>query len=93
MIRSLALGEPVECPELGANFGGSDTTYYLACEEIGRSQLGAFLYVEREPFNIQTHDGMSDAELARKREFQWTLEGRNVVAPGHPYLLFRCDAT
>lgn len=93
VVRALGLGEPVEAHELGANFGGSDTDYYLACEEIGTSQLGAFAYVERESFGVQMHSGATSAELARKREFQWTLEGRNVVAPGHPYLLFKCSAT
>lgn len=93
VVRTLGLGTPVEAEELGANFGGSDTSYYLACEPIGSPELGAFNYVEREPFNIITHSGMTSAELARKRVFQWTCEGRNTVAPGHPYLLFRCDAT
>lgn len=93
VIRYLSLGMPIQCDELGAAFGGSDTTYYLAMEEITSNELGAFVYSEREPFAINYHGPMTDAELARKREFQWTTEGRNVVHPGHPYLLFRCDAT
>lgn len=92
VVRMLGLGTPVEAEELGANFGGSDTDYYLACEPIGSPELGAFNYVEREPFKVTTHSGMTSAELARKREFQWTCEGRNTVAPGHPYLLFKCSA-
>lgn len=94
LIAALGLGAPILAPELGSNYeGGSDTTYYLVAEEITGDELGAFAYVDREPFNMITHDGVSDAELARKREFQWILEGRNTVAPGHPYLLFRCQAT
>lgn len=90
IIRNLALGTPIVAPELDAAFGGSDTAYYLLVEEITNDELGALVYVEREPFTINYHGPMTDAELARKREFQWTTEGRNVVAPGHPYLIFRC---
>ncbi len=93
VIRNFGLGQPIVAPELGAAFGGSDSTYYVIASEIGTSQLGAFTYVEREPFSIVTHGPQTDAELARIREFQWTTEGRNVVGAGHPYLLFRCQAT
>lgn len=87
------LGMPIQADELGAGFGGSDTDYYLLAEEISSDELGAFAYVEREPFSVLYHDQLSDAELARKREFQWTTEGRNATTAGHPYLLFRCRAT
>lgn len=93
LIRYLGLGIPIQCDELGAAFGGSDTTYYLAMEEITSNELGAFVYSERENFGVVYHGPMSDADLARKREFQWLTEGRNVVEPGHPYLLFRGQAS
>ena len=93
VVRNFGLGQPVVCTELGAAFGGSDSDYYLAVEGVTDDELGALTYVEREPFSILYHDGMSSAELARKRTFQWTTEGRNVVAPGHPFLLFKCSAT
>lgn len=94
LVAALGLGEPILAPELGSNYpGGSDTTYYIVAQEVTGDELGAFAYVEREEFSVLTHDGVSDAELARSREFQWTIEGRNTVAPGHPYLLFRCQAT
>lgn len=93
VIRALGLGEPIEAPELGAAFGGSDTDYILLAEEITSNELGAFQYINREAFSVIYHGPMTDAELARQREFQWTTEGRNTVAPGHPYLAFRCRAT
>lgn len=93
VVRNFGLGQPIEVAELGSAFGGSDTSYYLAMEEITSSELGAFIYIDREPFAVNYHGPMTDADLARIREFQWTTEGRNTVAPGHPYLLFRCDAT
>lgn len=92
VAQYLGLGMPVQCDELGAAFGGSDTSYYLVMEEITSNELGAFVYVDREPFSIVYHGPMTSAELARKREFQWTTEGRNTVGAGHPYLLFRADA-
>lgn len=94
VIRNFGLGQPIECPELAAAFpGGSDTTYYLAMEEITSNELGAWCYINREPFAITYHGPQTDAQLARIRKFQWTTEGRNVVTPGHPYLLFRGQAT
>lgn len=93
VIRNFGFGAPVECPELGSAFGGSDTTYYVAMEEITSNELGAFIYLNREPFSITYHGPQTDAELARMREFQWTTEGRNVIGTGHPYLLFKCAAT
>jgi len=93
VVRNFGLGQPVELPELGSAFGGSDTSYYLGMSEITENELGAFLYVNREPFSVIYHGPQTDAQLARIRKFQWTTEGRNVVEPGHPYLLFRVDAT
>lgn len=85
--------EPVEVPELGAGFsGGSDTTYYVGTSEQLSDELGAFAYIDREPFSVVYHGPMTDADLARMRKFQWTTEGRNTVAPGHPFLLVRCKA-
>lgn len=93
VIRNWGFGEPVTAPELGSAFGGSDDTYYVLAEEITSNELGAFVYVDREPFQMIFHGPMTDAELARTRKMQWTTEGRNVVGNGHPYLLFRCQAT
>jgi len=88
------LGVPIQCDEFGSAFaGGSDTDYYLLASEIVSDELGAFSYIEREAFSVLFHDEMTDAQLARKRELQWTTEGRNAAAPGHPYLLFKCRGT
>lgn len=84
---------PIECPELGAAQGGSDTTYYVGVEEPATDGLGGVVYSEREAFSIQYHGPETDAELERVRQLQWTTQGRNVAHPGHPYLLFRVDAT
>ena len=93
VIRNQGFGEPIEAAELGSAFGGSDTTYYALATEITSDALGAFLYLDREAFAILFHGPMTDAQLARLRKLQWTIEGRNTAQPGHPYLMFRCQGT
>lgn len=91
MIDNFGL-EVVVCDELGATYGGSDTSYLIGCEMPGLTQ-GAFTYVNREPFSISYHGPMTDAQLASKRVFEWFPQGRSVVGPGHPFLLFQARAT
>lgn len=93
VISNFGLGTPIQADELGSAFGGSDTDYYILAETITSNELGAFVYVDREPFSMLFHGPMTDAELARIRKFQWTTEGRNVIGAGHPYLMFKCSAT
>lgn len=93
VVRNWGIGEPIEAPELGSAFGGSDTDYYLAAETITSDPVGAILYGNREPFSIVYNTGMTDAQLQVANELQWSNRGRNVFTYGHPYLLFRCKAT
>jgi hypothetical protein len=99
LIRKYGFGEPIEAPELSAANGGSDSTYYVVCEQIAKAdQLGAVIYQNREPFAIQFYSGMGsatglDAILYRAQELQWLTHGRNAVAPGHPFMIYRVDAT
>lgn len=91
MVTNWGLSQPIEVDEIGAAMtNGSDTSYYLACETITSDTLGSLIYVNREPFTIVFNNGMSDAELQRANELQWSTRGRNVVGYGHPYLLFKC---
>lgn len=81
--------EVVEVPEFAATMpNGSDTTYYIGCEEL-TGELGSWIYSSREPFNISMHGPMTDAQLASKRVYEWLPNGRSVIAPGHPYLMFK----
>lgn len=93
IISYLNLGVPIIADELGAASGGSATTYYLIVQELSSPQMGAFIYSNREPIQITYVGPETDAELARSRELQWIAQGRNTVAPGHPFQLFRCRAT
>lgn len=91
LIKSLGFATPIMADEL-AGFE-SDTTFYIGCEQMAASQLGAVVYVDREPFRINYYGVQDQAELNRKNEMEWHCRGRNVVAPGHPYLLFKGKGT
>jgi phage major head subunit gpT-like protein len=93
VITNFGLGQPVVVTELQSAFGGSDTDFYVGMQEITSNELGAFVYQNREPFSVLYYGPQNDAQLARIREFQWLTEGRNVVMPGHPYLLFKVAGT
>lgn len=92
VVSYLNLGMPIIADELGAAMGGSATTYYLIVQELSSPQMGAFVYSNRESVAITYVGPETDAELARARELQWIAQGRNAVAPGHPFQLFRCRA-
>lgn len=99
VIKTFSAVTPQVADELGAGFGGSDTTWYLACEEIGGGQnLGSFLYLDREPFKITYYTGQGggngvDAVLDRADELEWHCKGRNVAGYGHPFMFFKCKPT
>ncbi len=95
-IASMGLVQPVVADELSGF--ENDTTWFLACEELSKaSQLGAFVYVDREPFRITYYTGLGggtgvDAILSRADELEWHCKGRNVLGYGHPYLMHKCKA-
>lgn len=77
---------------------GSDTTWYLVCQEMATTQLGGLLYVMRKPFKVNYYTGDSggtamSAELDRTNEFEYHCQGRMSAQYGHPYSIFRFDAT
>ncbi|MBA3841104.1 MAG: hypothetical protein H0X39_00515 [Actinobacteria bacterium] len=86
-VKSMGYSMPVQADEL-AGFE-NDTTYFVACETIGTSRLGAVLYTQREPFHINYYGPQQQADLDRRDELEWHCKGRNAVSPGHPYLLFK----
>lgn len=91
LIKALGFATPVMADELAGY--ESDTTYFVAAEQVTSSQLGAVIYNEREPFKINYYGVMDQAELNRKDELEWHAKGRNRVSPGHPYLLFKVKAS
>lgn len=91
LIESLGYGQPVKVPEL-AGFE-SDTTYFVVAEGVAPTEIGPIVYQNREAFRMDNYGPMTDADLGRKQEFEWQVHGRNAVAPGHPFLIFKCQAT
>lgn len=77
----------------------SGTTYFIACRELAAaSQLGAFVYIDRDPFKITYYTGRDggagmDAQLDRMDELEWHCKGRNVLGYGHPFLMFKAKGS
>jgi len=103
IIRNWGFLQPIEVQEFagvlpsGGASGTKDLTWYIACEEMRSTQLGTFLYIEREPFAIRYYTGQgggtgTDAVLDRQQLLEWHLYGRNIAGYGHPYGIFRFDA-
>jgi len=95
-IASMGYGMPTQADELSGF--ESDTSYFVIAEQMASSQMGAFAYVDREAFAIRYYTGVGggngvDAILDRADELEWHSRGRNVAAPGHPWLLFKVKAS
>ena len=100
VINNWGFLEPVEIQEFAgvtpADGAAPDLTWYLACEQMSSTQLGSFVYVDREPFRITYFTGAGggtgvDAILDRANELEWHAQGRNVAGTGHPYGIYRID--
>lgn len=107
--------ESVEAPELGAAISytvpygaatglsttvtGSDTTYYVVCEEATDSELGSFIMNIRKPFAMTTFAGEGggyaglDAILSRSSDIESHYKGWYGFNYGHPYAVFQCKAS
>ncbi|MCP3886464.1 MAG: hypothetical protein GY700_13540 [Propionibacteriaceae bacterium] len=94
VVDDWKLETPLEAPELSAAHGGSDTTFYIVANDSpGDGELGALVYQDREPFNVTYHGPDAAPQLARMRELQYLMQGRNTVGYGHPYQLFQVNVS
>ncbi len=91
LSSALGLGRPMEAVELGVDFGGSDTAYYMVCEYSGPH--APFVLSNREPFRLFENSMGSSAELARINQWEWVYSGRQNLMPMHPYLLHKFSPT
>lgn len=77
---------------------GSDTTYYIVCQEMQTTRLGGLLYVQRKPFKVNYYTGDmggtgNSVDLDRRNEFEYHVQGRMSAQYGHGYSIFRVDGT
>jgi phage major head subunit gpT-like protein len=101
LITNWGFAEPIEAPELANAITGvsdGDTTYYVVVEDQGATQLGPWIYFDREPFKITYYTGSGggtgvDAVLDRARELEWHCQGRNVMGSGHPFLMIKVNGS
>lgn len=75
-----------------ANEITSATEYYLACDII-EGEGGGLIFQDRSPYVLTSYSLDTLAELQRRKEFEWSFDGRNAAAYGHPYLMFKVKAT
>ncbi len=90
LIKALGFGTPIMVDEL-AGFE-SDTSWFVVAEQLAASDLGGIVYLEREPYSITSYGLMTDADLGRAQQLEWQCHGRNGIAPGHPFLIFKVKA-
>lgn len=74
---------------------GSDTDWYIFCEESMLGDLGGLLYVNRKPFEVKyfTGDSGSNVDLDRIDQFEYHCKGRMSAQYGHPYTVFKIKAS
>lgn len=88
MQGALGYGEVIEADEFtGDEY--DDGAYFVICEQLASSQLGGVVYVNREPFVINYYTEAMIPQLMHANETEHLLDGRNVVGPGHPFLIFK----
>lgn len=111
-LRRFRLMEPVEAKELGAaitytipygaatglstTVSGSDTTFYIVCEEASETELGSILINMRKPFAMKTFgQGATnlDAILSRSNDLEAHYQGVMGFNVGHPYGIFQCKGS
>lgn len=106
VVQDWGFGEPICMAEIGgggkyplgengdgSTVSGDDTSYYLLCAEEQTSDIGALVWIEREPVTIQAFMPDTQVKLAEAREFEWLAQGRGVAGYGIPYFLFKVKAT
>lgn len=82
---------------------GSDTTWYIVTQQATQTQLGSLLFMNRKPFKITYYsgdagsglgqDGVSQAQLDRMNQLEYHVQGRMAMQYGHPYGIYRIDAS
>jgi len=69
-----------------------DTSTYIVARQVG-TQVGPWIFLNREAPNTTYHGPQTAAELARRDVFEWKMRGRAVVGPGRPHFMFRLKSS
>jgi hypothetical protein len=91
----MGFGKVTEAPELLDSEW--DTSFIVLADRGGEADLGAFVYVDREPFSVRYYTGRSggngvDAALDISDTLRWQASGRNTAGYGHPFLAYKVKA-
>ena len=94
-LSRLGYGKVILAPELIADEWA--TNYIVLADRGGEADLGAFIYLDREPFSIRYYTGRGggtgvDAILDSADRLEWHASGRNIAGYGHPFLAFKAKA-
>lgn len=82
-----------EPPVIASELNNEPDVWYIGVPADQDAFDGAFGYLEREPFSINTYSPMDQASLANVNVFQWKNRGRNGSFYGLPYRFHRCEAS
>ena len=91
VLSAWNLGVPLVANELGADYGGSDTSYYLVMSEVGEDDLGGFVWSVRKDYGIK-YPSLQDALYQESSKLRWVAKGRTALVTGHPFLLVKVTA-
>lgn len=113
-LSNMARLENIEAPEIGAAISyvvpygastglsstvtGSDTTWYVGCEEATDTELGSLIMSIRKPFAMNTFSGEGGGEalqavLSRSADIESHYKGWYGFNYGHPYGIFQVKAS
>ena len=79
-------------PDIAAEIAADQFHYYLACEVIP-GEGGPLIYQNREGYVLTSYALETLAELQRRKDYEWSYDGRNAAAYGRPELIFKVKAT
>jgi hypothetical protein len=103
VVTDMGFGDPICMAELastqtyslgenddGTTVSGDDNDYYILCREVDQSELGAMVWINREPVTVTPFTPFDNDKMAEERAFKWIAQGRGVAGYGLPYFLFKC---
>jgi phage major head subunit gpT-like protein len=67
----------------------SPDDWYIATSNSGTNLL-PLVYANRKPYQINSYNGITQAELNLRDELLWQIKGRNVAFYGHPFTMIKC---